>query len=516
MRAEMLARIRESRVWDVVVIGGGATGLGTALDAASRGYQTLLLEAEDFAKGTSSRSTKLIHGGVRYLARGEIGLVREALRERSLLLQNAPHLVHDRAFLVPAYSYWDLAKYGAGLKAYDLLGAGHGFGPSRWLSRTDAMATVSTLKSAGLRGGILYHDGQFDDSRLAVSLMLTLLDQGGTALNYAPVVDLIKSGGRVTGVTARDSETGEALSITARSVVNACGVYVDALRRIDDARAPQLLRPSRGVHIVLDRAFLPNDAALMVPRTDDGRVLFLIPWHDRVLVGTTDVAVNEATIEPHASKEEVTSLLEDSARYLTRAPRAEDIRSVFSGLRPLLEQKARGSTARLSREHAVLVSPSGLVTVTGGKWTTYRRMAADTVDRAVEVGGLTRAPCITETLRLHGAIPSDPTSPLAWYGSEATHVQELIASKPEWAEPVHPSLSTRCGEVVWAVRHEMARHVEDVLARRSRALFLDARASIDAAPRVADLMAEELGFDQTWRQSEVDQFRELARHYLPQ
>ncbi len=515
-RNQMLTRIRDPRVWDFVVIGGGATGLGTALDAVSRGYQTLLLDSHDFAKGTSSRSTKLIHGGVRYLARGEIGLVREALHERGLLRQNAPHLVHARQFLVPAYSLWDMAKYGVGLKVYDALAGNLRFGSSRWISRAETLETVPTLEPKRLRGGILYADGQFDDTRLAIALLKTILDRGGTALNYVSVTGLLKTRGLVCGVTARDVETGEEFSISARSVINATGVFADTVRRMDDEQAPALIRPSRGVHIVLDREFLPSQTALMVPRTEDGRVVFAIPWHNRVIIGTTDTAVDATPIEPSASEEEIAFLLRHAGRYLTRDPEIGDIRSVFSGLRPLIERSTlKGTTAQLSREHVVLVANSGLVTVAGGKWTTYRKMASDAVDRAIEVAGLSSAPCVTANLRLHGAEERLDTSSLASYGSEATDVRDLIATRPGWDQRLHPSLPYQVGEVVWAVRQEMARQVEDVLARRLRALFLDARASIEAAPRVAALMAEELRWSEAWQSTQVEQFRFLARNYLP-
>ncbi|MBX6315416.1 MAG: glycerol-3-phosphate dehydrogenase/oxidase, partial [Isosphaeraceae bacterium] len=490
-------------------------GLGAAVDAAARGYRTLLLEAYDFAKGTSSRSTKLVHGGVRYLARGELGLVREALYERGLLRRNAPHLVGDLAFVVPAYSWWGIAYYGLGLKLYDWLAGPLGLGDTRWISHAEALRRAPTLRADHLRGGLVYYDGQFDDARLAIALLLTALDLGATALNYAPVTGFEKQGGRIAQVRARDAETGEEFAVAARAVLNATGVYADHVRRLDDPEAPPLLAPSQGAHLVLDRSFLPGDAAVMIPRTDDGRVLFAIPWHDRVVLGTTDTPIHGTPIEPRPLAEEVAFLREHAARYFGRAPEGGMIRSLYAGLRPLLGVGGGRATATLSREHAVEVSDAGLVTITGGKWTTYRRMAADAVNRAAAVGGLPSRPCPTADLRLHGGTEVPTDGPLASYGSDRPAVERLCAERPDGSEPLHPDLPYRTGEVLWAARHELARTVEDVLARRTRALLLDARASRAAAPRVAALLAEELGHDEAWQRSQVQQFEALASGYLP-
>lgn len=510
----MLDRIRAGERWDLVVVGGGATGLGTAVDAAARGYRTLLLEAFDFAKGTSSRSTKLVHGGVRYLAQGRLGLVREALHERGLLSRNAPHLVHVLPFIVPAYSWWARPYYAVGLKLYDLLAGRLSLGASRAISRTEVLERASTVEPEGLRGGVIYYDGQFDDARLAVSLLRTFLDLGGTALNYAPVSATTKEAGRTRGVIARDTETGVELAIRARAVINATGVFADALRRLDEPQAPDWIVPSQGAHLVLERSFLPGSAAVMVPRTDDGRVLFAIPWHDRVVVGTTDTPVSQVSIEPRPLAEEVAFLLEHAARYLSRDPQPRDVLSLYAGLRPLVRAPGARSTADLSRTHKLLVSDSGLVTITGGKWTTYRRMGADAVDRAARVADLEQRPSATETLKLHGWTPSAPEGWLSVYGSDAADVDHLCNELPGGREPLHPHLPFRAGEVVWAARFEMARSVEDVLARRTRALLLDARASHAAAHRVAALLAAELGNDSVWRHQQVRQFQELAEGYL--
>jgi glycerol-3-phosphate dehydrogenase len=518
-RQENLDRLRNGGTWDVVVIGGGATGLGTAVDASARGYQTLVLEALDFAHGTSSRSTKLVHGGVRYLAQGNLKLVREALRERGLLVRNAPHLVHARDFIVPAYRYWQLPYYGIGLWLYDRLAGGLSLGRSRWASRATVIERVPTIHKEGLRGGILYVDGQFDDARLAVALARTAVEQGASALNHFRVVGLIKSGGKIEGVRARDAETGEEFDVRARAVVNATGVYADAVRRLDEPEIPALLAPSQGAHIVLDRSFLPGTAAVMVPKTDDGRVLFAIPWHDRVLVGTTDVPLARTPTEPQPLREEVDFLVRHAGRYLDKAPTLEDVKSQFAGLRPLINAKAGKdrATSSLSREHAVIVAESGLVTVTGGKWTTYRAMAKDAVDQAALVGGLASVPCPTADLRLHGwcAEPPRDENSMAIYGADLPELRRLIEHEPRGSERLHSALPYVEGEVVWAARHEAARSVEDVLARRTRALFLDARASIDAAPRVAEILMRELGKDAAWRDDQITRFRALAASYLP-
>ncbi len=511
----LLDRARAGGRWDVLVIGGGSTGLGSAVDAASRGYSTLLLEADDFARGTSSRSTKLVHGGVRYLAQGNVGLVREALAERATLLRNAPHLVRRFPFLVPSYSWSGTTYYGAGLKAYDLLAGGDGIGGSRVVGRPEATALCPTLNRRRLRGGVVYHDGQFDDARFAIALARTLIDLGGVPLNAMPVRALIREAGRVAGVEAVDGETGETFAIRASAVINATGVEVDAVRALDQPGSAPLVAPSRGSHLVLDRSFLPGEAAVMIPKTDDGRVLFAIPWRTKVILGTTDTPVDRVEREPRASGEEVGFLLDHAARYFSTTPGLGDVRSVFAGLRPLLGKGGGLKTASLSREHAVLVSESGLVTITGGKWTTYRRMGEDAVDRAAGVAGLPRRPSKTLDLRLHGWVPERLEGPFAGYGSEAGELERLIAGRPDWGEAIHPGLPDRAVEVVWAARADLARTVEDVLARRTRALFLDARAAAEAAPAVASLLAAELGRDLAWERAQVEAFRALASGYLP-
>lgn len=453
--------------FDIAIIGGGASGLGAAVDAVSRGYKTALVEAVDFAKATSSRSTKLIHGGVRYLAEGDIHLVREALRERAILRKNAPHLVNDVGFICPAYRWYEAPYYFAGLTAYDMLAGASGFGRSRYLNRRETLEHLPALRARGLRGSIRYHDGQFDDSRLAIALARTGIDRGAVVVNYARVVGFERSDSRITGVRVRDEERGDEVSVRARVVVNATGVFSDELRRLDDRASRPLLSLSRGSHIVVPREVFPGDDALLVPRTDDGRVLFVIPWQGHVLIGTTDIAEAQPSLDPVPSEEEVDYLLHHAARYLERPIARSQITAAFCGLRPLVAG-ASASTARLSREHVVETARSGLVTIAGGKWTTYRQMAQDTIDVAAKVGRLAAAPCRTHDLPLNESL--------------------LPGTGPK----LHPDLPYTEDDVVHAIRNEMARTVDDVLSRRTRASFLDESASAACAPRVAALLASEL------------------------
>jgi glycerol-3-phosphate dehydrogenase len=516
-RAELLQRLDDgSRPWDIIVIGGGATGLGAAVDAASRGYRTLLLEQGDFASRTSSRSTKLIHGGVRYLQQGNLALVREALRERHTLLQNAPHLVHESPFVIPLYRWWERPFYGIGMALYDLLSGAYGLEHSRHLSRKETIDLIPTVRRQNLRGGIVYHDGQFDDARLAICLARTIADLGGTPLNYMKVSGLAVKSGRMATVTAIERESGREYVLSGRAVINATGVFCDQVRRMDEPSCSPLITPSQGAHLVLDRSFLPGNCAVMVPHTDDGRVFFAIPWQGHVIIGTTDTPLDTITPEPVPLPEEIDFLLAHAGRCLERQPTRSDILSSFAGLRPLVGGEKGQHTAKLSREYLLSVSASGLVTITGGKWTTYRIMAVVAVDAAVSVGGLDSRPSGTRSLRLHGwELPSSQTGPWDGYGSDRRLLEQLTDEQPSWKELLHPRLPYRAGEIVWAVRFEWARSVEDVLARRTRALFLDAAASREIAPEVARLMAIELGFDQAWQSRQLERFDATAVHYLP-
>jgi glycerol-3-phosphate dehydrogenase len=516
-RAELLQRLDDnSRPWDIIVIGGGATGLGAAVDAAGRGYRTLLLEQGDFACGTSSRSTKLIHGGVRYLQQGNLALVREALRERYLLLTNAPHLVHDVPFVIPLYSWWERPFYGIGMALYDLLSGLHRLKHSRHLSREETIDLVPTVRRRNLRGGIVYHDGQFDDARLAICLAKTVADLGGTPLNYMNVTGLAPASGCLTTVIARERESGRDYKLSSRAVINATGVLCDQVRRMDEPLCFPLITLSQGAHLVLDRSFLPGSCAVMVPRTDDGRVFFAIPWHDRVIIGTTDTPVDRVTSEPVPFPEEIDFLLAHAGRFLERQPTRSDILSTFAGLRPLLGGERGKKTAQLSREYHLSVSASGLVTITGGKWTTYRSMAVVAVDAAANRGGLDPRPSTTRSLHLHGwEAPLVLSGAPDGYGSDRKLLELLSDEHSAGNERLHPRLPYTAGEIIWAVRSEWARSVEDVLARRTRSLFLDAAASREIAPRVARLMAAELGRDQDWQTEQLERFDVYARQFQP-
>jgi glycerol-3-phosphate dehydrogenase len=503
-REEFLQRILERREpWDVAVVGGGATGVGIAVDAAARGYAVVLLEQSDFGKGTSSRSTKLVHGGVRYLQQGNLSLVIEALKERGLLFQNAPHLVHDLPFVVPNYQWWEAPFYGIGLKVYDLLAGKYGFGKSVLLSREEVLKRIPTLEQDGLRGGVLYHDGQFDDSRLLINLAQTAAEQGARLLNYARVLRFVKNGdGSIAGLEFRDEESGRHHGLRARCVINATGAFCDALRRQDDPEAEAMIAPSQGVHVVLDRSFLPGDTAIMVPHTRDGRVMFAIPWHGHAVVGTTDTPITELSLEPQPLAGEVDFILETAGGYLAKRPARADILSVFAGIRPLVKAGNNSKTA---------ISKSGLLTIMGGKWTTYRKMAEDCVEHAIVLARLEEQPCVTRNLAIHGSCrETDKNGPLTGYGSDAAPIRDLMRRLPELAERLHPALPINGAQVVWAVRNEMARTVDDMLARRTRAVCLNARAAIAMAPAVARLMARELGRDEDWQRRQLEQFEQIA------
>lgn len=514
-REHLLQRLASSTQVDLVVVGGGATGLGLALDAALRGLSVVLLEARDFAKGTSSRATKLVHGGVRYLAQGNVALVREALHERQKLLRNAPHLAAPLAFVMPAYKCWETPFYGAGLKAYDVLAGRSGLGATELLSRQRTLECLPGVRAAGLKGGVKYWDGQFDDARLALALARSAAAQGALLLNYCPVIDLLHRDGRVAGVRYQAEGMSGPGEIEARCVVNATGVWVDELRRMDDAavgRSTQaMVTPSQGVHLVVDRDFLPGDHALLVPRTRDGRVLFAVPWLGKLILGTTDTLRSEIEEEPRPLPEETRFILGEAAHYLARAPQVSDVRSAWVGLRPLVRPPSdQGDTKKINREHTVITAASGLVTVTGGKWTTYRAMAEDVLAKCVESGLLGRLPPseTADFLLVGASAQTEQDASLGrvpgWhaYGSEAPWVQSLPGQDQELA----PGLTEAM--LRFAVRHEYARTVEDVLARRSRLLFLDARLAERIAPQAARIVQEETGMD-----PRLEAFMTLARQY---
>ncbi len=505
-RHEMLDRVKDgAKVWDFIIIGGGATGVGCAVDAASRGYSVLLLEQKDFGKGTSSRSTKLVHGGVRYLAQGNISLVRESLQERGILFKNAPHLVKKLPLIVPCYSLWQKIFYGTGLKIYNLLSGKHSFGKSRILSKRATLEKLPNLKRKNLRGGVLYFDGQFDDSRLLINLVKTAVEQGATVLNYARVFRLTKnSENKVNGVNFQDAETGEIFQIKAKVVINATGAFADEIRRLSDENSKNIIAPSQGIHLVFAKDFLPLETALMIPKTSDRRVLFAIPWHDKTLIGTTDTPVKKADLYPQALPQEIEFILETAKNYFERPPAKTDILSVFAGIRPLVQSSSSQNSAALSRDHTIEINKSNLLTITGGKWTTYRRMAEDTINQAVKIADLIEKKSPTKDLKIHGFCENaERFGGLAIYGTDAESIRELINENSQFASRLHKDFPYCVAEVVWAIRNEMAITVEDILARRTRALFLDAKAAAAIAPQVAQIMADELGKDKTWVDEQI-------------
>ncbi len=511
----MIKSITRNSNYDFIVIGGGATGLGIALEASSRGYSVVLLEQDDFTKGTSSRSTKLVHGGVRYLAQGNIALVKEALRERGLMKQNAPHLVKDQAFIIPAYKWWVQPFYTIGLTIYDLLSGRLSLGRSIPYSRKKTLECIPTLKTKGLKGGVIYHDGQFDDTRYGINLCQTIVEKGGIVLNYMKVIDLIKENNKIIGVTAVDQETGKEFKLTSKNVINATGVFIDDIIKIDTPNAKKMVCASQGVHLVLDKKFVPDNYAIMIPKTKDGRVLFAVPWHNKVIVGTTDVMKENAELEPIALEEEINFILETAGRYLEKQPQRSDIKSVFAGLRPLAMPKEGSLKSKeISRSHKIIISKSGMLTITGGKWTTYRQMGEDVINKLIKNSNLKQTTSNTKNLKIHGYIKNvNSNNPLHVYGSDEEKIIEL--AKLENLEGyISEPLKIIKAQVIWGARYEMARTVEDVLARRTRALFLDAKESIRIAPKVAKLLAKELEYNKEWETIQINSFNNIAKNYI--
>lgn len=509
----------KSIIWDFVVVGGGATGLGAAVDAASRGFKVVLLEQADFTKATSSRSTKLVHGGVRYLAQGDVGLVVEALRERGLMRKNAPHLVKDQRFIIGNYKWWEKPFYTIGLTVYDILAGKRGLGRSLPMSKKAVVKEIPQIALDKLKGGVVYHDGQFDDSRMGINLMQTAVEQGAIVANYVKVKNLIKNeSGKISGVEIFDELGGKQYTLRTKMVINATGIFVDDLMKMDAPEKDNIVRPSQGVHLVVDKSFLGGDTAIMVPKTSDGRVMFGVPWHNKVVLGTTDTPLKEFVLEPQALEDEIEFILKTAGQYLAKKPKREDVLSVFAGLRPLAAPKnnADGTkTKEISRSHKIVISDSGLVTITGGKWTTYRDMAEDVINKSIVVANLERRECKTRELKIHGYKENVDRSNFSYvYGSDVDHIQRLQKEDATLADKLHPDYDYTAAEVVWAVREEMALTVEDVLARRLRALFLDARAAIDMASKVAAIMAKDLNKDTDWEKGQVSEFIDLAQHYL--
>ena len=512
-RAKNLDQLEKEQQWDVAIIGGGASGLGIALDSASRGHKTILLEKNDFAKGTSSRSTKLVHGGVRYLQNGDISLVIEALRERGIMRKNAPHLVRDLSFVIPSYDWWSSPFYGIGLKVYDMMAGKLGLGPSTILNREETLKYLPNVKKDGLRGGVIYHDEQFDDARMAVSLALTADQEGATLLNYVEVTGLEKEKDMLTGIQITDCIDGSKKTIKAKVVVNATGVFSDQIIRMDQPEAKPMIRPSQGVHLVIDKSFLQGDHAIMVPHTTDGRVLFAVPWNGQVVVGTTDTPIDDALEEPIPMEEEIDFILENASAYMTKKPHRKDVKSVFVGLRPLAAtNNNKESTKEVSRHHKIIVSTSGLVSVLGGKWTTYRKMAEDAVNTIQMVGGFQDRKCTTETLPILGNdFNVDFTNPYHFYGTEAPKIKALNPEKAN--QSLSEKLFISENQVLWAVQEEMAMTLEDVLARRTRCLFLDAYETEKIAPEVAKIMSKVLKKDAQWIEKELEKFSLILKKY---
>lgn len=511
--------LKSNSTWDIIIIGGGATGLGTALDAVTRGLKTLLIEQSDFAKGTSSRSTKLVHGGVRYLAQGDIGLVKHALLERGLLQKNARHLVNKEAFIIPCYDWFSVAKYLTGLTIYDWLAGKFSFGKSKFFSKKQTLEMMPGIKEDGLKGSVRYYDGKFDDARLAINIAQTAIEKGATLCNYTKVTALLKnSDNNVNGVELLDTITGETSQQHAKVVINATGVFVDDILKMNNPHSKKMVRPSQGVHVVLDKSFLESESALMIPKTSDGRVLFAVPWHQHLLVGTTDTPLNEHSLEPRALKQEVDFIMATAASYFKIRPEEKDILSVFSGLRPLAAPTNgdSGSTKEISRDHKLIVSAKGLITITGGKWTTYRRMAEETVDLAVLHAQLNANPCVTKTLKIHGSMETKGDHYLDIYGTDRANIEKLAQQEPELNEKLHPAFLNIKAEVVWSARNEMAETIEDILSRRLRILFIDANAAKEMAPVVASLLAKELKQQISWENDQINNFNNLANGYIYQ
>jgi len=516
-RIENLKKLKEKdKAWDIAVIGGGASGLGVALDALSRGLSVVLVEKSDFAKGTSSRSTKLVHGGVRYLAQGDMMLVFEALKERGRLLQNAPHLTHNQAFIIPIYTLFDRIQYSIGLKIYDWMAGKLRLGKSRFISKKETIKRLPQIKQKGLQGGIVYYDGQFDDARLALSIAMTCNEMGGVMLNYTKVKGLIKNEkNEISGIQVRDLIGKQNAIIKAKMIVNATGVFADKILQLDQPGAPKRIQPSQGIHLVLDRLFLGGNDALMIPKTSDGRVLFAVPWHDKLVVGTTDTLRNKAKLEPEALAKEIDFVLQTATAYLAKAPTKADVLSVYAGLRPLAAPKEGSTkTKEISRSHKVIVSDSKLITITGGKWTTFRKIGEDTVNHFYHLTGEHLSKSASANIKYHGYTTTTQDGHWKGYGTDAVKIQALIAKNRPLGELLHSKYPYTSAEVIWSVRDEMAMKVEDILARRLRILFLDAKAAKTMAPKVAQIIAEEKGYDAAWIEEELADFEKTVNKYI--
>ncbi|MDP2338476.1 MAG: glycerol-3-phosphate dehydrogenase/oxidase [Bacteroidota bacterium] len=513
-REEQLYILSHEKEYDMIIIGGGATGLGCAVDAANRGFRTLLLEKSDFAKGTSSRSTKLVHGGVRYLAQGNIRLVKDGLLERGRLLQNAPHICHTMSFVMPSYKWWHKWFYGFGLWVYEFLSGELSLGKTKMLTKKQTLQHLPDLSVDHINGGVLYFDGQFDDSRLAVCLAQTAIEQGATVINYCGVTGFLKNGSTISGVIAKDELSGKEIEIKAKVVINATGVFADELLQMAEGHSEQTIAPSQGIHLVVDRSIFRGDAGMMLPKTDDGRVLYFIPWKDKVILGTTDTPVEHISIEPKPLKEEVDFVISHFNRYASSKINFEDVKSVFVGLRPLAKVNGVKKTKVMPRDHVIKVLPSGLVHVTGGKWTSYRSMAKHTINKAIQNSELEFMPCTTRHLKIHGWTEDKNDSHLSVYGTDASAITQMMVENVSLCEKIHASYPHTKAEIIWIIENEMVETLEDILARRLRLLFQDAKAAMEAAPLVAEILAAQSGHTKQWEKEQVETFNNLAKDYL--
>ena len=503
---------KESK-WDIIIIGGGASGLGAAVDSASRGFKTLLVEKSDFAKGTSSRSTKLVHGGVRYMQNGDISLVIEALKERGVLKKNAPHLVKNMSFVIPSYNWWSNPFYGIGLKIYDMMAGKLGLGKSTILSKDETLKLIPNVKKKDLIGGVIYHDGQFDDSRMAISLAITAEKNGATLLNYFEVKKLIKNNNIINGIVVKDNVNNKTYEIKGKVVINATGVFSDNIMKMDFPRKKRMIKPSQGVHLVLDQKFLKSQHAILIPHTTDGRVLFAVPWNKHVVLGTTDTSLDEIKEEPIALKEEIEFILKNAQNFMTIKPTKNDIKSVFAGLRPLAAESDKGNTKEISRHHKISVSESGLLSILGGKWTTYRKIAEDAINTSISIGGFNERKCITENLQIHGYMKNpDWNDPLHVYGNDSSLIKKLKITNGN--KSLSKKLYISPNQIIWSLKNEMAVKLEDILARRTRCLFLDAKETVRIAPKVLDIMKTFLNKDNDWEKKEFSNFMKISKNYI--
>jgi glycerol-3-phosphate dehydrogenase len=527
------------QLFDICVIGGGATGAGCALESQLRGLRTVLLDAGDFASAASSASTKLVHGGVRYLEQAvrslnleEYRMVKSALRERQYMLANAPHLAHPSYFLVPVYSWSKALYYLAGMKMYDAVAGKGNLFPSSFLSREETLRRMPALNAQGLRGAVAYCDGQFDDARYDLALVETFFETGGAALNYARVTDFAHDPqGQLSAANVHDAISGEEFVVRARKFVNATGTGADKVRQLANPQLPTRMRPSKGVHLLFPAHLFPGTDALLVPHTEDGRVIFAVPWQERLLVGTTDDEVTPAT-RMVVQKDEAQYLLRQLNPYLQTPLRREQAISGLAGLRPLVAARGQTQTSKLIRDHEVeLDSTSGLVSILGGKWTTHRLMAQDTIDAVQRELATPVSASLTRQQPLAGsqgfnsgfatrlekeyALPADVARHLAGkFGTRALKIMELLRENPEWKSRIAVGVPSIQAEIVYCIRYEMAETVEDLLARRTGVEMYGWKEALAAARVTAALLAKEQEWDAAREAAAVAEYSDRIRGFL--